>query len=354
MKSQAAGRIPFIVLTVLTVYLMYLIFRPFLSGIAWAVVLVVAFQPLYERIARWLGGRTRLAAALVTALVAAFVVLPTLLAVIKVSQGVGDAREWFEGLAADGTDLQDLPWINDLRVRIGDYIDLDKLDLRAMVLSALRTVGAAMAGRTTALVTNAVQSLLTFVVLLLTMFVLFQEGPRLLQVARRFLPLSEPDKEAAIQELNQVTHAVFFGVLLTALAQGVIGGFGTAIVGLPSPFVFGAAMFFAALLPGGTMLVWGPAAIWLFATSAPWKGVVMVVWGIGVSTIDNVLRPMFIGRGVRIHMLLVFFGIFGGMMAFGLVGLFIGPLVITLFLILLDVARREYLGEPSTSPAQQE
>jgi predicted PurR-regulated permease PerM len=202
-----------------------------------------------------------------------------------------------------------------------------------------------VAGHTTAFVTNAVSSVLTFVILLVTMVVLFQEGPRVLELARRFLPLAERDKDAAIEQLQQVTRSVFFGVLLTALVQAVLGGIGTAVVGLPSPALFGAAMFFAALLPGGTALVWGPATVWLFATGHPWKGGVLLVWGLAVSSVDNLLRPLFIGRGARTHMLLVFFGIFGGMLAFGLVGLFIGPLVITSFLFLIDVARREFFPE---------
>jgi predicted PurR-regulated permease PerM len=176
---------------------------------------------------------------------------------------------------------------------------------------------------------------------------LFHDGPALVAMVRRFLPMSDAERDALFVELRQVTRSIFFGVLATALVQGALGGVGFAIVGIPQPVTFGAAMFFFALLPGGTALVWGPAVVWLFATGSWGKATFLLIWGVvAVSSIDNLLRPLFIGRGVRLNTLLIFFGLFGGMLAFGLVGLFLGPLIITLFLILVEVARRD-LARPA-------
>jgi predicted PurR-regulated permease PerM len=181
--------------------------------------------------------------------------------------------------------------------------------------------------------------------MLVTMAVLFHEGPGLLSTLRRFLPLPEGDRDEVIRELREVTRSVFFGVILTALVQGVLGGIGVAIVGLPNPIVFGGAMFLCAILPAGTVIVWLPAALWLLATGSPWRGIFLIAWGAGVvSTADNFLRPLFIGRGVRMHALLVFFGTLGGMLAFGIIGLFLGPLIITVFLFLLEVLRRDFFA----------
>ena len=356
MRTDNVLRGLFVALFALTLYLMYVIFKPFLPGIAWAVVLVVAFQPLYVRLVRLARGRAWLVSIGMSVALAALIVVPTVIAVVKVSQGVADGYAWLErSYQESGGDLgiaANVPWVQDALAFVQTYVDLETIDVKAMALSALKTAGNALASRSAAFVANAVQTLLTFIVLLVTMAVVFHEGEHLLQAMRRFLPLSEADRTAVIAELRDVTRSVFFGVLFTAVVQAALGAIGVAIAGLPSAITFGAAMFFCALLPGGTLIVWGPAAVWLLATGHPWKALFLFLWGaLVVSMADNLLRPYFIGRGVRMHTLLVFFGIFGGMLAFGLVGLFIGPLIITLFLVLVEVARRDFLRDALEAPA---
>jgi predicted PurR-regulated permease PerM len=355
MRSQTAARVLFAGLLVLTLYLMYLIFKPLLPGIAWAMVLAVAFQPVYDRLVRWFRGWSWSAAVLLSALVAAFIVVPAVLAVVRVGQGVVQAYTWLDQKVAAEVPgplgLGGIPWVRDAAEWLGQYVDLSKIDLQAMALSVLKTLGNALASRTTGFVADALATLMTLIVMLVTMAVLFHEGPRLVSLVRQFLPLSESDKEEVFRQLRAVTRSVFFGVLFTALMQAVLGGIGIAIVGLPAAVTFGAAMFFCALLPAGTVIVWGPAALWLLATGHPWKALFLVIWGIAVvSSADNFLRPLFIGRGVQLHTLLVFFGILGGMLAFGLVGLFVGPLVITLFLFLLEIAKRDFFRDAAPPP----
>lgn len=351
MRSEWALRGVFIALFALTLYLMYVIFRPFLAGIAWAVVLVVAFQPVNQRLARLLRGRSGLAAIVMSVFVAAVIVVPAVIAAVRVGQGAVQGYHWLEtqfreGGGEMGATIEKIPGATKAMEFAERWVDLESLDLKGMVLSAARTIGNALAGKTADFVSNAVQTILTFAVMLVTMAVLFHRGENLVATVRRFLPLSEKDRDEVFREMREVTRSVFFGVLLTALVQGVVGGIGTAIVGLPSPVTFAAAMFFCALLPAGTAIVWLPAALWLFATDSPWKALFLVIWGVAaVGSIDNFLRPLFIGRGVRMHVLLVFFGIFGGMLAFGLVGLFVGPLIITFFLFLVEVARRDFLRD---------
>jgi predicted PurR-regulated permease PerM len=356
MRTDHVLRALFIALFALTLYLMYRIFVPFLPGIAWAVVLVVAFQPVHARLVRLARGRAWLVSIGMSLALASLIVVPTVIAVVKVGQGLVDGYAWLEqSYVESGPDLgiaERAPWAKDAIEFVERYVDLKTIDVKAMALSTLKTAGNALAGKSAALVANAVQTILTFIVLLVTMAVLFNEGGRLLETVQRLLPLSETDRVEVLDKLRAVTRSVFFGVLFTALLQGALGAIGVAITGLPSPITFGAAMFFCALLPGGTVMVWGPAALWLLASGHPWKALFLFLWGaLVVSLADNVVRPLFISRGVQMHTLLVFFGIFGGMLAFGLVGLFIGPLVITLFLVLIDVARRDMLRDALDAPA---
>lgn len=350
MRSEFAARAVFVALLALTLYLMYRIFLPFLPAFAWAVVLAVAFHPLYARLAALLGGREGLAAGLISLLAVVLIVVPAVVVATQVASGVTGAYEWLEARRDSGHtllgDVRAIPWATDAVDWVQERVDLESLDLQGMTLSTLRSVGSAVASRTKDLVVNVLQAVLNVALILFTMAILFRRGRELVPFLLRWLPLSAKDKQEVFDELRNVTRAVFFGVILTALVQGILGGLGFLFVGLPSPVTFGALMFVCALLPGGTAIVWGPAALWLLATGHPGKAIVLIVWGIAVvSTIDNLLRPLFIGRGVRMPSVLVFFGTLGGMIAFGLVGLFVGPLVITLFLALLGIARRDFFAE---------
>lgn len=359
MRSETAARAPFLALFAFTLYLMFLIFRPMIPGIAWAVVLVVAFHPLYSRLVRWFGGRAWAAATLLSALLATFIVVPAVFALIKVAQGVVEGYQRLEAWRAEGgpgpLNFQALSWWGDFREWAGRFVDLDKLDMHGIALSALKTLGNTLVGKTSGFVANALATLLTLIVLLVTMTVLFHEGPGLIRLVRQCLPLTERDKDDAVRQLQEVTRSVFYGVLLTAVVQAILGAIGFAVAGVPAPVTFGAAMFFCALLPAGTVIVWGPAGLWLLLSGHTVAGIGLLIWGGAVvSTVDNFLRPLFIGRGVKLHTLLVFFGIFGGLMAFGLIGLFTGPLVITLFLFLLEVARKDMLlGVATAAPKDQ-
>ncbi len=350
MRPDDAARAVLVVLLALTLYLMYLIFKPFLPGIAWAIVLVVAFEPFYARLVRWLRGREWAAAILLSALLAAFIVVPTVIVVLRIAQGLADAyarlQEWTASGGSILAQLETHPWTGGIVSWARQHVDLGALDAQAMTLAALRTAGSTLASQTGAFVVNSLQMLLVMLVVLITTAVLFHEGPRVLETTRRYLPLSPRDKVEVLAQLRDVTRAVFFGVLLTALVQAILGAIGFVIVGIPNAALFGAAMFLCALLPAGTAVVWAPAAIWLFVTGHSFQGGFLLLWGVlVVSLVDNLLRPLFIRRGVRMPTILVFFGTLGGVLAFGLIGLFTGPLVITVFLFLLEVARRDFFRE---------
>jgi predicted PurR-regulated permease PerM len=358
MRSDVAVRGLFIALCALTAYLMLQIFKPFLAGFAWSVVLVVTFYPVYRRFVKLLRGWEWLAAGSMSVILAAFLVLPAVYLVVKVGQGITQAYELLQPPAAETTQElarpENLPFWRDFQAWAGRYVDIQSLDLQAMVMSTLDTFGKTMAAKSGALLTNVISTLLTLIVVLVTTAVLFHDGPAILQASRRLVPLPAADREEVFRQLEEVTRAVFVGVLLTAVIQATLGGIGWAIVGLPWAVTFAAAMFFCALLPAGTMIVWGPGAAFLLLQGHPWKALFLAVWGAAVvGTADNLLRPILIGRGLRIPTLLVFFSIFGGMMAFGLIGLFTGPLVVTLFLFLLEVAKREFFRDETRTDAPQ-
>jgi predicted PurR-regulated permease PerM len=135
---------------------------------------------------------------------------------------------------------------------------------------------------------------------------------------------------------------VFVSVGLTAAVQAGLGTIALLVLGVPNAFTLGATMFFAALLPGGTAIVWLPVGIWLGMNGHPWKAVILIAWGAGViGTIDNVLRPYFAKDGVKLPTMLLFLGLVGGLFAFGIVGLFVGPIALYLLRELMTAVRQE-------------
>jgi predicted PurR-regulated permease PerM len=241
--------------------------------------------------------------------------------------------------------------VDELEAFLGRFMDTSALDLEAAVTGAVKKFGAALLGQVTPFLQNIVWTIAQLLLALIVMVVLFHDGQGYLAAARKYLPLADADRDAVFQRLHDVTGAVFYGVMLTAAIQGALGGIGWAVAGLPSAITAGIAMFFCALLPAGTVIIWAPAVFWLFVSGRPVAGALLLAWcALVVSTIDNVLKPFFIGGRTQLNTLMVFFGIVGGMIAFGFSGLFIGPLVITLFLSLIEVIRRDFFGTPPPGP----
>ena len=190
-------------------------------------------------------------------------------------------------------------------------------------------------------------AVLTFLVTLFVLFFLLRDGREMVRALLDLVPLEEERRVAVLASLRGMLQSIFRGSLLCALIQGATGGIGWAIAGLPSPFLAGAAMAVLSLLPvGGTALVWGPGAIACWLQGRPGMAVFLAIWGlVVVSTLaDNVLKPLLIGGTTELSTLVVFLGVFGGLGAFGLLGLFIGPMVLAFGLTLLADPPRDDAG----------
>jgi predicted PurR-regulated permease PerM len=171
----------------------------------------------------------------------------------------------------------------------------------------------------------------------------------MVRAAVRLVPMGPARKENLLDYLGTVTRAVVVGTLVTAAVQGVLLGIGFAIVGLPSPVVFGVLGAVLSVVPfGGTGIVWLPGVLWLASQGHYGSAIFLAIWGVGpVSTIDHFLRPMLISGRTEIPTLAVFIGVLGGLAAFGFLGLFIGPVVIALTIALLKFAG-ESIGAPES------
>jgi predicted PurR-regulated permease PerM len=190
---------------------------------------------------------------------------------------------------------------------------------------------------------NTLTFTLHFLLVLLVMFFMLIDGPRLLARLQYLSPLRRRQNEAIVTNLRRVARAVLVGGLLTAVLQGIVGGIGMAVVGMPALFC-GALMAVTALVPLlGTSLVWVPVTIWLLIIGQTWQAVFVVGWcAILVTNIDTVLRPIFMRNSAGLSTFFVFMSIIGGLHVFGMLGIFYGPLILGFAVVMLSLYGEEY------------
>jgi predicted PurR-regulated permease PerM len=190
-----------------------------------------------------------------------------------------------------------------------------------------------------------------FLVMIMTLFFFFKDGRRLVQGLYDIIPLEEAHKARIVTRLDQTTRAVVKGMVVTAILQGLLAGAAYTFLQVPFPVFLMALTTLLAPLPfGGTAVVWVPVTLYLYWVGPMWKAVAMLAWGIGVVTmVDNFLRPWLIGRGAQLPVLFLFFSILGGLAAYGMIGIFLGPILLGIFLTGIQIYREayQYPAEPA-------
>lgn len=318
----------------------------FATALTWAVILAVSLWPVHRRIRDRLGDRPRMAASLTLLLVTLGVVVPvTTITVLLVheletlsSDVRGDVSQQMEALEKEVTGL---PYVGD---RLREAIVVLREDTGAAVKSmAGDHVGRVLsvAGQTAGAVSR---TLFNIVVCLFTAFFLFLHGDSLAaQLRAAGTRVGGPRLEVILQHVGITVRAVVYGLVMTAVVQGVFAALGFWVAGVPFPILLGALTMVLSFVPMGHAVVWVPAAAWLVLQSKYWVAAGLVLWGAGVvASIDNVIRPVFIGVRTGIPLLLVFIGVLGGILSFGLVGIFVGPVAIAVALALWW----EWMGTP--------
>jgi predicted PurR-regulated permease PerM len=307
------------------------ILRPFLPAAIWAVMIVIATWPEMRRVERALGGRRGLAVTAMTVVMVALILGPVVLAVAALVDHADDIAAWGRALA--GTPLPALPdWIGTLPV-VGKRIvarwqalaSLKQADLEARIAPYLKDI-------VSWLVVQAGSLLSLFGQLLLTLAfaaALYAKGEvaagAALAFARR---LAGHQGERSVRLSGQAIRAIALGIVVTALVQSVVGGFGLAVAGVPRPVLLTAAMFVLGIAQIGAVPVMIGGIVWLFWHEQTLWGAVLIAWTIITGSLDNFLRPILIKKGADLPLLLVFLGVLGGLLAFGVIGLFVGPVLL--------------------------
>jgi predicted PurR-regulated permease PerM len=334
----------FLLVVLLATVAFFALIRDFLMPLFWAAVLATVFSPLQRAYVGVVRGRASIAALLTVLTILALVVVP--LTAIALAT-VREALALQEQIASGALDVRaPLRLFQRLAPLIGDYlarfgVELDQLGER--LSSAAVAVTRYLASSAVVFGQNVLQVTVLFFVMLYVLFFFLRDGRGLVDGLVRALPLGDARERRLLARFAEVTRATIKGTLVVGVVQGAIGGVAFWALGIPAPVFWGAVMAVLALLPAvGPAVVWLPAAIVLFVLGHWVKGLVLV--GIGVLVIglvDNLLRPILVGRDVGMPDYLVLLATLGGLAVFGVSGFVIGPIIAAFFLTVWEMFAEE-------------
>ena len=312
------------------------ILLPLFGTILWSAIIALLFAPLNRRLLRRLKRRRTLAALLTILTVLVIVVAPFALISValaretaglyaRVQSGETNPVPYLRGV------FDALPgWATTLLDRFG-LVDFSALQSR--LSSALERGSAFIAAQAFSLGQNTFEFTASLFITLYLAFFLVRDGDRIVQALRRAMPLTPGQQQELLQKFSMVIRSTVRGNLVVAATQGALGGLAFWFLGVTGPLLWAVVMAFLSLLPAlGAALVWLPVAIWLFATGAIWEGVALVAWGVLViGLVDNLLRPMLVGKATLMPDYVVMITTLGGMVVFGINGFVLGPVIAAMF-----------------------
>jgi len=332
------------------------ILRPFLVALTWATTIVVATWPLLVRVQAWLGGRRSLAVAAMTIALVLILVVHLYLAIMAIVEHAGQIAGWSHRLATftlppPPSWVEGLPVVGSrIAARWRELAAVGRDEVQGLFLPYARTLILWFVGQVGSVGLLFVQFLLTVVIA----GILYSRGETVANRADRFARrLAGPRGEGALRLAAQAIRAVALGVVVTAIVQSILAGVALAVAGVPFAMLLTVVVFMLAVAQIGPVPVLAPVVIWVWATSGTAWGIVLLVFSLVCVTVDNFLRPLLIRRGADLPLLLIFAGVVGGLIAFGVIGLFIGPVVLAVAHTLLWawVDRDDSPDEPGASPA---
>jgi predicted PurR-regulated permease PerM len=357
MTRQQIFSIVFFTLLVLLLYQIGLMFEPFLFPALWAALLAHIAFPLHLRFTAWCRGKRALSAAVLTVGVLVVVVLPLVVLGFMLAREAAAAELAIRGWIAGGGlqrlpgQLTAVPWIGGWLGSMAANTSLESLSAEESVVAGAKILSRFLIGQMGDLLKNTFLLMTDFFIMLLVLFFLFKDGRDWVGALYELIPMDESHKRKIVARLDQTIRAVVKGMLVTAIVQGLLAGAAYLVLDVPFPVVLTALTVILAPLPfGGTALIWGPVVVYLFWAGAMGKALIMLAWGVGVvSTIDQVLRPWLIGLEVQIPALLLVLSVLGGLALYGLVGLFVGPILVSLLMTAIQIYREEYHSPTGTA-----
>lgn len=345
-----------LILLIGALVLSFFVLRAFFNPIVFAILLATLASPFYRRLRDAIGGRETVAALLIVLAVCAVIVLPVFFFLfVLFLQGTEFARGLLEWVRGGGLEaLLSGPALAGFEERLSAWlagvdVDIEALDIRGRLVGFAQTATQYFVRNSVQIFGNVVDVISKFFILVFLLFYLVRDGSRMAQSLRDFLPMRPSQKQAIFEKIRDVTRAVVFGTFAIAVIQGVLGGIGLSIVGIPG-LIWGTILGFSSMIPIiGTGLVSIPAIAYLVVTGQYWQAVFFTVWAVLlVGGVDNYLRPFLMQGRAAMSPFYIFLATIGGLSFFGLPGLVYGPLVIAFAAVMIYVYRVEFGGLAKT------
>jgi predicted PurR-regulated permease PerM len=353
-RQQLFGAFFFVVLLFLLSQL-YALFAFFLKPLAWTIILVLTFYPLYDFLQDILRGRRALASLLLTTFIILLIAVPIfLLSSVLTSQMVdlyqklqevvqsGQLQSYFAGWQETYLGKLWLKWVPQTAA--------SNIDIPGLLLIAVNTISQFILSHVTDVAKNLAVLMFHFSIVSFTLFFLFRDGEALYSTLRDLIPMETYHKDEIFRQFYETVSAVVQGMVVTALIQGLLAGIGFAATGVPYVFVLSCLSALASLQPfGGAAVVWLPCALYLGFTGSWGWAIGLIVYGVVfISGIDNIIKPYIIGERTKLPTLFLFLGILGGLQAYGFLGVFLGPVVLATIMAFVSIYRKEYAHDVAT------
>ncbi len=313
-------------------YMVWLVLSPFISALALAIIIVTICYPLYEKIESYVYKQNKSLAAGLTTFIAVFLIIIPLLFITSVF-----ARELFSFYQTldDGKELGIQSYINEGVELVQQYIPGFTINLTEQ----LKLTAEWFVGNLGSIFAGTISTIFIIFISLIGSFYFFRDGREFLKILIKISPLNDRDDEVILSRLAKAVRSVATGTLLVSLIQGVLAAVGLAIFGIDRAVLWGAVGAILAMMPGvGTPVIIFPAVVFLFLTGSTFSAVGLLIWGIlMIVVVDNVIGPQLMSRGNNLHPFIVLTAVLGGIATFGPIGFIIGPVIVTLFIALLEI-----------------
>ena len=332
--QEKLGSALFYGIVALLAYLAFRVFEPFLAALAWAVILVVFFFPLYERLAKKWGMTT--AAVASTIGVTMILIVPAIFIMVAFVRQGYEAVQSIQLRVASGH----FSWVNDLWMRIQRrFPEVEATDLTSTLRGYAERIATYVASQLGTVLRHTAGFAFQLSVTILAMFYLFRDGPSLVDRLREVLPFEDEYRDRMIRDSRDLIFASVTSSIVAAAAHGLLGGLAFGLTGIGAPIFWGVMMGFFSLVPVvGSALIWVPAAISLMLEGHVVRGIILaLICGVIVGSIDNIIRPWLISGRAEMGGLVVFISVLGGIAVFGMLGVVLGPIVVALAAGLLDL-----------------
>ena len=328
---QQKTRYFYLAIFFLILYLSFLLLKPFMVAILASFVATYLVYPVYKGLNMVIKNKG-VCAAILLFLIFVIILIPSF---FIAERAIGEAANFYHKIV--GIDFNRLSETASRYTGIDLNLDLYARDITSKAITLLL-------GNLSEFALSIPKKAIVVFISLFLMYYLLKEGDNIVNDIKKYLPLKEKQKEELIGKMKGVTWAVIYGVVVTAILQGIIGAIGLYIFKVHSPILLGLIMIVAAMMPYfGTAIVWLPAALIKLLNGDLFNGIGLLVYGVLViSLVDNFIRPMIISRKSRVHPLVIILGVFGGLSLFGFMGILVGPLILAVLIAFLDFYVKEY------------